>query len=153
MSIRVPIRFAPLCVSVVLLAALIRPVSAAPMVKFSAEILATSGCDLQAASENLPCSEMVLPIEAKLSFTSVSAGRRISKVALSDSDGHLVADLPKGTYTIRLQKVSTSGSTLVAKDLRVSPGRVRVKRSAAPTLLLVTHKTRTAPGVSIGYNK
>ena len=153
MGIGIPIRFTPLGLSILLLAALVRPVSAAPMVTFSAELLATSGCDLQAASETLPCVEMVLPIEARLSFKSVSRGRRIKKSASSDSDGHLVASLPKGTYTIRLQRVATSGAPLPAKDLRVSPGRVRVKRSAAPTLLLVTHKTRTAPGVSIGYNK
>ncbi len=153
MSIEIRIKCMALLASVSVLGAVVRPAHGAPLVKFSAELLALSACDLQAASDSVPCPQAVLPIEAKLSFKPASAADRLSKVATSDSDGHLVINLPRGTYTVRLRKVIAAGSTLAAKNLRVSPGRVRVKRNAAPTLFLFTHKTRTAPGVSIGYNK
>lgn len=120
---------------------------------FSAELLALSGCDLRAASDNHPCSQVVLPIRAKLAVTTTSAKRRFSKIVSSDADGHLSVTLPKGRYSLRLTQVSTGGSTLVAKNLRVTPSRIRVTNRSAPTLLLVTHKTRTAPSISIGYNK
>ena len=153
MSIETRFKCAAVLVSVVLLSAVVHSAHAAPMIKFSAELLALSSCDLQAASDAVPCPQAVLPIEAKLSFKPASAAQRLPKVATSDSDGHLVVNLAKGTYTVRLRKVIAAGSTLAAKDLRVSPGRVRVKRNAAPTLFLFTHKTRIPPGVSIGYNK
>lgn len=124
-------------------------------ISVSGEVLASTPCELEPPSDVALCPQVVLPIEAAILAQRTQGRRLVSRLIYSDSDGNLSAQLAPGTYLLKLRRAKIGGSSgiLNAKNLRISPAKILVRAAAAPTLLLVTHKDRTSPSITVGYAK
>jgi|GEM_PF-4113749 len=125
------------------------------LISVSGEVLASTPCELAPPSDSVVCPQVVLPIQAAILAQRTQGRRRVSRMIYSTADGYLTARLTPGKYSLKLRRaqIAESFASLEPKKLRLSPAKFLVKADSPPIIILVTHKDRTPPSITIGFAK
>jgi hypothetical protein len=119
--------------------------------QLTGEVQAITPCELYAEHEAPACPPIMIPIKSTLQAIPIGRSRSRRAILLkSDSDGHISATIPSGRYKIVLRRVATSLGRFNPRSLKITPNGLLTAPSAAPTLFLVSHRSR--PTINVGIS-
>lgn len=122
---------------------------------FVGQMLATSPCELEPASVQIPenggdiCVARVVFLQGVL---RLSGRQGVYKVRVGEF-GAFSAQVPPGRYRISLASLSVEGVPTPPSQYQLAVGRVAVRNTASPVGLVVRHRTRTGTegNIKIAY--
>lgn len=122
--------------------------------RFTGEVQAITSCELYAESDAPACPQIMVPIKSILVAVPIGRERerRLSILLRSNIDGHISAMIPSGRYRIVLRRVETPAGRFNPRALKITPNGLMAAPSTAPTLFLVSHRSRKTlnQGIAVG---